>query len=80
MIKRWLHNGNLTKQQIFQLLAQREPFLFVDYAIENKIGRSIVAVKQLQEGDVPFYRHKQLEMMGQAGCLLVKQVGNQRIE
>lgn len=73
-MRRWLGIGNLTKQQILQLVAHRDPFLFVDYAIENKIGESVVAVKQLEKEDVPFFRHKQLEFMGQAGCILVKQV------
>jgi 3-hydroxyacyl-[acyl-carrier-protein] dehydratase len=72
-MRRWLGIGNLTKQQILQLVAHRDPFLFVDYAIENKIGESVVAVKQLEKEDVPFFRHKQLEFMGQAGCILVKQ-------
>ncbi|GJQ09200.1 hypothetical protein GpartN1_g5209.t1 [Galdieria partita] len=72
-MRRWFCNGNLTKQQILGLLAHREPFLFVDYAVENKIGESIVAAKLLRDEDVPFFRHKQLEFMGQAGCLLVKQ-------
>lgn len=64
----------LSKTNIYRLLLHRPPFLFINGAVENVIGRRVVAYHELQHGREMLDRFKLLEAMGQAGALVLRQV------
>lgn len=65
----------LSGAQVKKLLAHRRPFLFIDHAVENDIGKSIVGVMKAGQNSQSLpSRSVVLEAMGQAGALVVRQV------
>lgn len=65
----------LTSAQVKRLLPHRDPFLFIDHALENMVGKSLVGVMKASPSlRFPPPRSVLLEAMGQAGALVVLQV------
>jgi hypothetical protein len=66
---------NLGLADVRRLLAHREPFLFVNCAKENVIGKSIIGIMRLSaDAECPPSRTILLEAMGQACALVIRQV------
>jgi hypothetical protein len=69
------HGLYLGLADVRRLLAHREPFLFLDCAKENVIGKSIIGVMRLRaDAEYPPSRSILLEAMGQASALVIRQV------
>lgn len=64
----------LNEAQIKSLIAHREPFLFIQHAIDNDIGKSITTVAQLRPGQILSHQMQVLEGLGQTSALLLRQV------
>lgn len=64
----------LSGMQIKRLIAHREPFLLLSYAVENVIGKRVTAVaRQNDKLTLPSRLHM-LEGLGQTSALLIRQV------
>lgn len=64
----------LSEAQIKNLILHREPFLFVQHAIQNEIGKSITTLARITPGTLLSTQMQMLEGLGQTSALLLRQV------
>lgn len=61
----------LGRTKLLALIAHREPILYVDRVVRNEAGRLLIAESAPGVADC---RLRQLEALGQAAALLIRQV------